>query len=397
MRILQVHNKYQQYGGEDVIVKSEYDLLIRHNHVVKQLFFDNKDIAGSIVKKIHTAIGITYNYSSEKRILEEMENFRPDVVHVHNFFPLVSPSVFYAASKKNIPVIATINNYRLICANAQLFREGRICEVCIHKMFPLSGIFYSCYRNSVMQSFVVTWMAFYHKWKKTWISKVDKYIIAMTNFGKDKLANSSLVLPPDKVVVKPNFVDDAGYGGTIRNDWFLFFGRLSEEKGIRVLLEAVEKAKFNLKIIGTGPLRGLVEQKALSNSSIEYLGFREKPFIVDMIKKSRAVIFPSLWYEGMPLSVLETLSTGTPLIISDLPSFNEIITHSYNGVIFETGNASALVNAIHYFNEKRTDSFYKNARETYLQKYTPERNYELLISVYQSVIDAKKKGNKYIH
>ncbi len=388
MRILQLHNKYQQYGGEDTVVKSEYELLKKNGQEIEQLFFDNKDISSSISNKLLAGLRSIYSFSSAKTIKEKIFQFKPDLIHVHNFFPLISPSVFYIAKKNKIPIVFTIHNYRLICANAMLFRYGQICEECIRKVIPLNGILNKCYRNSSAQSAAVTMMASFHKIIGTWKKNISMYIL-LTEFGKDKLIYSSLDLPPAKVVVKPNFSADFGCGNAQRQDYYVFLGRLAEEKGIRILLESIKFYNYKLKIIGDGPLRSFVEEQAINYPNIEYVGFKDKDYIIKELKDARGLIFPSIWYEGLPLSIIETLSTGTPIIISDLAPFKDIITNDYNGFHFLTGNSEDLAQKIKQMdnNIENMNYIYSNARKTYMEKYTPEINYNCLMNIYQNVID----------
>lgn len=395
-RILQVHNKYQQYGGEDAVVMLEYELLKKNGHVVEQLFFDNKNISSSISDKLKAGLSSIYNFSSSKIVEEKIIQFNPHLIHVHNFFPLLSPSVFYIANKNKIPIIITLHNYRLICANALLFRDGHICEECISKVFPLSGIRHKCYRQSSVQSAAVTMMSSVHKVIGTWKKMINTYIV-LTEFGRDKFIHSSLNLPPEKVVVKPNFVVDFGFGNDKRENYYVFFGRLTEEKGIKILLESVKFFSFKLKIIGDGPLRDFVEKNTMDYPNIEFVGFKDKEYIINELKNARGVIFPSIWYEGLPLSIIEALSTGTPIIISDLSPFKELITNGYNGFHFKTGNSQDLAQKIKHMdvNIEKLSYLYFNARKTYLEKYTPEKNYFALMDIYQNVIHnyGKKRGN----
>lgn len=395
-RILQLHNKYQQYGGEDAVVMLEYELLKKNGNEVEQLFFDNKNISSSISDKIMAGFSSVYSFSSVKIVEKKIVEFKPDLIHVHNFFPLLSPSIFYIARKNKIPIVMTIHNFRLICSNALLFRDGNICETCVSKVIPLSGILHKCYRKSSLQSSAVTMMSSIHKIIGTWKKMIDSYIV-LTEFGKFKFVNSSLNLPPEKIIVKPNFVADFGVGNDKREDYYVFFGRLSEEKGIEILLNSLKFYNFNLKIIGDGPLKDLVEKCASRYPHIEFVGFKDKEYIINVLKNSRCVIFPSIWYEGLPLSIIEALSTGTPIIISNLPPFKELIRDGYTGFHFINGCAEDLAQKIKQMDDN-IDSFghlYLNARKTYLEKYTPEINYDQLINIYQNVIDnyEEKKNN----
>ena len=393
MNILLIHNRYQQEGGEDAVFEAEAKLLESHRHRVKKLLFDNKQIV-SVKAKFLAGLFCIYNPRSAKIIERKINQFKPDVIHVHNFFPLVSPSVFYVAKRYNIPVVVTLHNFRFICPNAILFRNDKICERCINKTFPFQGILRKCYRDSFMQTLPLSIMIALHKILKTWQEKVDKFIV-LTEFQKRKFLESSIGIPENKFVVKPNFVKDHGIGAN-RENFFLYVGRLSKEKGIEILLKATSYFNFKLKIAGHGPLKNKILTYALQNKNVEYLGFKTKEEVINLMKQAKALIFPSLWYEGFPMVLVEALSTGTPVITSNIGSQALIIEHEKTGLHFKAGDPEDLAEKIKMFVKINTNPFYENARKTYLKKYTPDKNYEQLVSIYEEVMNAsKKKGDKH--
>lgn len=393
MRILQIHNKYQTLGGEDVLFLAEHNMLVENGHVAEKLYFDNKEISPTGFDKLKTGIQSIYNRSSARKVQDAITSFKPDVIHVQNFFPLLSPAVFFVANRNRIPIVATINNYRLICANAILYRDNHVCVDCVKKIIPMNGIIHKCYHNSSAQSAAVTLMSSVHKILGTWQNRVDRYIIAMTDYGREVFINSSLNLPSNKCVVKPNFVFDPGVGKETREDFYLFFARLTEEKGVKTLIDSLNHFSYKLKIIGDGPLRPQVEEAVKNNPLVEFLGYQDLEFSINEIKKARALIMPSIWYEALPLTVLHSFSAGTPVIISDLPPFQELVRNNYNGLHFKTGSGKNLAEKIKYFdsNPDLVRPMYFNARETYNLKYTKQKNYEMLISIYEQVIKAYKK------
>ncbi len=396
MKILLIHNSYQQRGGEDATFESEYNLLSKGGNDVEKLLFDNKSI-NSLSDKISAGIKNVFNPDSAKIIEEKIISFQPQIIHIHNFFPLVSPSVFFIAKKYKVPIVITIQNYRLICSGALLYRNGKICEDCVNKTIPLAGIIHKCYRNSAVQTAAVTFMTSFHKIAGTWKNKVGKYI-TVAEFGRDKILNSSLGLSEDQVVVKPNSVEDFGDGDNNREDYFVYIGRIIEDKGIETLLESLNHFDYKIKIIGDGPLRGRIEDAALNNKNIEYLGFRDKQFIINTLKKAKGLIFPTLWYEGLPVTVIESFSTGTPVIGSNIGAVKLQITDNYNGFHFSPGDAKDLASRIKYLSDNEQDlkQLYVNARNTYLEKYTPEKNYEQLINIYSdAILNEKEKANKH--
>jgi glycosyltransferase involved in cell wall biosynthesis len=230
-------------------------------------------------------------------------------------------------------------------------------------------------------------MSSFHKIIGTWKKMIDTYIV-LTEFARYKFIQSSLKLPQERVVVKPNFVNDCSSTNSKRENYYIYLGRLTEEKGIKCILDSVKIYNYRLKIIGDGPLRDWVIKQSIQNPNIEYVGFQNKEYIINELQKSRGLIFPSIWYEGLPLSIIEALSTGTPIIISDIVPFKEFITHNYNGFHFETNNSKDLAEKIKYLdiNIANMRHIYLNARKTYLEKYTPEGNYHALMEVYQNTI-----------
>jgi glycosyltransferase involved in cell wall biosynthesis len=391
MKILLVHNLYKQAGGEDSVFRAERDLLRRQGHMVDELVYDNSVIQ-SFSDKWRSGLKAIYNPASAQDITLRIKNFKPDVIHVHNFLPLVSPSIFFAAKRSKVPVVLTLHNYRLICPSATLFYDGQIYEKSIHAIFPLHAIWKGVYRNSRIQTAAVACMTAIHSLLGTWRSKIDCYIM-LTQFAKDKIQSSSLSIPKEKVIVKSNFSEDFGKGNTKRQDYFLFVGRLTEEKGIRTLLYAANLNNFKLVIIGDGPLRGLVENSCLLNTNIFYAGFQSKLKVINYLKECRALIFPSIWYEGFPVTIVEAFSTGTPVIASDIGSMHEIIQHEENGLHFIPGDERDLVLKMRQLLED--DVLHKklsnNARLSYINYYTPENNYNQLMRVYKKAINGHSR------
>ena len=385
MRILLVHNKYQQAGGEDKVFESEGELLANHHHVVERLEFDNKEIRTKADKVLSGLSGI-YNLRSGSILQQKIIEFRPDIIHVHNFVPLASPSIFFVAKRNNVPVVLTLHNYRLICPSATLFYDHGIYERSIRSLFPFDAVMKGVYRNSRLQTAGLAAMTSFHNIIGTWKTKVNTFIV-LTEFAKSKFKESVLGLTEEKFALKPNFVADPGIGNELRDDFFLFIGRLTEEKGIDVLLNAFKHCDHKLVIIGDGPMREKVEVVVHENSNIEYLGFQQKALIMDRLKKSRALLFPSIWYEGFPITILEAFATGTPVIGSKIGGVAEIIRDRKNGLHFEAGSKDDLIRAMNDLNDTQlAKTLGENARSTYLERYTPELNYKLLMDIYQKTI-----------
>lgn len=391
MRILFIHNQYQQAGGEDVAVATEANLLLEKGHEVRTIIFQNTNPSGTI-DKLRKGWNAIYNSSSYKKVIGEIKVFKPDVVHVHNLFFVASPSVLFAVKKMCIPVVLTIHNYRLICANALLLRDGHPCELCIHKTLPFSGIKYRCYRKSATESALVTTITGIHKLMGTWRLKINRFIL-LTEFAKSRFVNSSIKAPDSKLIVKPNFIPDPGTRDPNQENFFLFVGRLSAEKGIEVLLQAFSKnPQQRLVIIGEGFPSEAAAARFMKSSNITFAGKLEKKEVLSYMKRCRALIFPSTWYEGLPYVIIEAFATGTPVIASRLGSMTELIEDGYNGLLFAAGNANDLEHKVSLFlqlEERERQLMNDNARLTYLKKYHPSIHYQTILAIYESVIAEK--------
>lgn len=402
MRILLIHNKYKQAGGEDNVFAAESELLEGYGHEVEQLLFDNSVIR-TFLDKCLSGLRAFYNPKSARIVAQKIEAFRPDVIHVHNFVPLVSPSVFYVANRYRIPVILTLHNFRMVCPSATLYHNRAIYEKSLTSYFPVDAVARGVYRNSILETAILACCIGLHHLLGTWKRRVDFYI-ALTSFAKEKLTSARVPLPADKILIKPNSVQDCGMGTARRRDHFLFVGRLVEEKGLRTLLQATWRSPFRLIIIGDGPMQQEVIEHTQKNPHVIYLGPQNKATVVSHMKACAALIFPSLWYEGLPLTLIEAFSAGTPVIASNLGAMKELIQHGVNGLLYEPGNERDLVRCVEDVQHERVDAdaMSERARATYLRYFTPERNYNLLLTIYNRAIAMKhavpgKWNNRLIH
>jgi glycosyltransferase involved in cell wall biosynthesis len=386
LKILFIHNRYQYAGGEDAMLLMEKTALETHGHETEVLEFDNQQI-DSLASKIRTGLASFYNRQSAKRLKETVRRFRPDLIHVHNLFFTASPSVLFQAARMKVPVVMTIHNFRLICANALLLRDNQVCELCVQKKFPLHGIKYKCYRSSAIESALVTAITGAHKLLHTWQNKTSR-IIVLSSFMKEKLLSSSLGVAGDKLAIKANFVTDTGIGDNQREDFYLFAGRLSKEKGIGVLLKAfLDEPGRRLVIAGDGPEKEALAEAIKDAPWIRYVGLQSKENILALMKKCKALLFTSVWYEGMPTTILESFSTGTPVISSRIGAMTELVEDGVNGFHFTAGDPADLKRCLEKFD---TDAgkrlLYDNARQTYLDKYTPAAHYAAIMKLYKEVI-----------
>ncbi|RIV23424.1 glycosyltransferase family 1 protein [Fibrisoma montanum] len=387
MKILYIHNRYQYRGGEDIILEQEVAMLRRHGHTVNVLLFDNEDFtSGSLPTKILSGFKTFYNADSARRVEKAIDTFTPDIIHIHNLFYTASPAVIHVAKQRRIPVVMTMHNYRLVCASGSLMRVNEIpCERCLTQTFPLDGIRFGCFRNSHLQTAQLTAITGLHKQIGTWRS-LDRLIV-LTDFIRQKIVNSSLRLSPEQVIVKPNAIADLGYDVSYtREHTLLYVGRLTIEKGIRVLLEAARLYSFPLEIIGDGPLRNEVQAAADTMSNVRYSGLLDREVVIERIRQCQALIVPSIWYEGLPTVIIEAFSTGTPVICSDQPNFRTIVEENKNGIFFTMGDADALANVIRQLKTNDLMAIGKAGRVSYQDQYTEQIVYKQHVAIYESLL-----------
>jgi glycosyltransferase involved in cell wall biosynthesis len=380
MKILQIHNKYIEKGGEDTVVANERQLLQQHGHAVELCSFDNKDLEG--LSKITLLSRTFFNTQAYKKLIAHIEIFNPDVIHIHNIFYEASPSIFWAIAKKNIPTVMTLHNYRFGCVQGLLFRENKICQLCLEKKSAFYGIKNKCFKDSYLKSLQLTLVNKLYQWTLKHKNPVKKYIF-LADFNKN-LLSSVLSLKNTEGVLKPNYVNDFGYTPkSERSDFYLFVGRLNEQKGVHVLIDIFKKNKKNIAIIGEGPMLDLVKEAAKNHPNIRYLGYADNTFIIQKLKQSRGLIVPSLTYEGQPMTILEAFSTGTPVFASDTKNMDSMITHGYNGFLFQPEKDHTIFDDLDTLDK---EDLYKNARLTYEEKYSPQKNYNYLIDIYEKVM-----------
>ncbi len=388
MKVLFVHNFYQIAGGEDAVLKQEMDLLSA-DHDVLEYTVSNDNIS-SFLSKVLTLLRVPFSLKSYRQFKQFLTVNKPNVVHVHNYFPLLSPSIFYACKSLNIPVVHTLHNYRAVCPTALLMHDGKINEQSI-KHNAWWTVKQKVYKDSLLGSFALACMVQLHKRLGTWKNKVDVFI-ALTEFAKAKYVEAGW--PEHKIIVKPNFIIDpfdAAESVNKTGGYALFVGRLSEEKGIDVLLNAWANIDLPLKLIGTGPFKEVLESNAKNNTqnNIEYLGLKDKPEVLELMQNADFVVMPSTWYEGLPMVLVESFSCGTPALVSNIGSMQEVVTPEITGLHFEVGNSSDLQNKVQWMinNPAEIKRFGRNARDEFLNKYTSDINRSQLLDVYQQAIN----------
>ena len=381
MRVLLVHNSYQQRGGEDAVFEAERDLLRDHGVDVVEYRVHNDAVDG--MGKLTLLANTVWSRRHYRALRERIAETRPDVAHFHNTLPLISPSGYHAARRERVPVVQTLHNYRLVCPSALLFRDGQICRDCVGRTVPTPAIRHRCYRGSAAASAAIAGMLAFHRLRGTYRRTVDRYI-ALTEFARREYVAGGL--PEDRIVVKPNFLaDDPGPGSGERRG-VLFVGRLTEEKGVRVLLAAAARLSGDeqLTIVGDGPLRAEVERAAAQNPRLCFHGPADRPQVLERMQAARALVFPSTWFEGFPMTIVEAFACGLPVIASDLGSMASIVDEQRNGMRVVPGDADAWAAAIRRGCEAPA-AWGAAARGDFETRYSAAQNFEQLMAVYEAV------------
>ena len=371
MKILQIHNSYIYYGGEDSVVNEEAKILKKNGHEVTLLLRDNKKELLTLKDKFKTLLNLSYSKDSLK-ILDQklLEIGKPDIVHVHNIFPLWSYSIFELLNKKNIPVIMTLHNYRLIWDTLGVWDNNYLN--------------YGCYKNSKIKTLFISRLL---NRKKNLLNKIDKFI-TLTEFTKQKFIEANV--PADKLIIKPNFLSKKiiEIQNIDNKQNAIFASRISKEKGILTLLKAWKNIPIKIKIFGDGPLFKKLKK---NNHNVEFYGNCSIDRISEEIKNSKFLIFPSEWYEPMGMTILEAFRAGTLVLASNIGSIPSIIKDGYNGILFNPGDAIDIQNKIKWIlnNSKKCNEIVANAFNDFDQKYSDEINYKSLIKIYEDTINVK--------
>jgi glycosyltransferase involved in cell wall biosynthesis len=396
MKILLVYNSYQRPNGEDTVFAQERQLLERVGHQVLTYRRSNFEINDrSTLKRIGLLKGAIWSDDTRLEISRVLHDEKPDVVHVHNTFLVISPSVFSACRDAGVPAVQTLHNYRLLCPASTFLKHGRICEECVDHSLLRSAV-YGCYRDSRTATATVAATLAAHRWLGTWNNLVDGYI-ALTEFGRQKFIGGGL--PASKIAVKPHFVEPdpgvregQGSGG-------LFLGRLSDEKGVGTLLAAWAQLEspIDLEIAGDGPLRLKLESEVQGRmlKGVHFSGWLTRDQTFAAIKRARFLIFPSEWYEGFGMTIIEAFACGVPVICSRLGAMQELVADGHTGLHFKTGDPEDLAKKIEWActHPEQIAAMGRYARAEYEQKYSADRNYTMLLNIYEQVIATHKREN----
>ena len=384
MKVLVVHESYQQPGGEDQSVNADIALLRSHGNDVIEYRRHNWDIGR--YGAVRLGLTTVWSWSSYHELKELITEQRPDVVHVHNTLPLISPSGLWAAKQVGTTVIHTLRNYRLACPNALFYRNGDVCEDCLRWPVPLPGMVHGCYRASRSATTAIAAMLTLHRLIGTWQRAVDAFIV-LTEFQKRKLIAAGL--PERKLTVRPNFVaPDPGVGAG-NGGYALFVGRLTREKGIITLLKAWQHLDMPipLTIAGDGPLADEVRSAAATSAAITYLGPVPHGRTIGLMKGAAFLVFASEWYETFGRTIIEAWAVGLPVIAARRGAAKEIVDDGRTGVHFVPGDSYDLAKAVEHCLDRDAQSRLEMrhaCRREYLEKYTADRAYQRLMAIYHA-------------
>ncbi len=390
MKVLLVHNYYQEPGGEDRVFTDEGAMLEAQGHTVVRYTAHNDAVRE--LGKLQLARATVWNSESHRALRDLVRETRPDVAHFHNTLPLISPSAYYAVRAEGVPVVQTLHNYRLVCANAYLFRDGHVCEDCLGRAVPWPAVRHACYRGSRAATAAVATMLTAPRASGPWRDCIDAYS-ALTEFARSKFVAGGL--PTDRIVVKPNAVyPDRGVGRG-EGGYAVFVGRLSREKGVLTLLAAWERLGdlLPLVIVGDGPLSPEVAAAAARNPAIRWLGHRTPEEVHAVMADARCLVLPSECYETFGRVAVEAFAAGTPVVTSRIGASCELVDEGRTGLLMDSADGEGLAKVLRraLATPGMLEGMRPAARAAYEARFTPEANVRLLLAVYARVA-ARARG-----
>jgi len=385
LRVLVAHNHYRQFGGEDRVFATETALLQAHGHAVTTYTAGNDEIPDPPGLRI--ALQTTWNHHRFRNLRTVIRETGPDVVHFHNTFPVLSPSLLYAAKAERKPVIMTLHNYRFFCSNGVLFRSGRVCDACVGRWVAWPAIVHRCYRGSRGATAAVAAMQAFHRIARTLQRQVDAFI-ALSESQKARL--TAYGIANSRIFVKPNCVHPDPQPGPGRGGYAIFVGRLSAEKGVTTLLEGLRRTAAPLAtlVVGDGPLASLVETAARTDRRLQWLGQRTPEEVAALLGGAEFTIVPSESHETFGLVVAESFAKGTPVLVSRAGALPELIESSGAGRSFTPGDASSLGREIEWFamHPEERGAMRRRARDRFEAEFSAEVNHERLVAIYRRAI-----------
>lgn len=399
MKILLVHNFYGSTApsGENTAYTAEANLLRSYGHTVTEYTRHSDEIMRrGIYGTLMGAFSTVWNPFTLRELKRRVNLAKPDVIHIHNTFPILSPSVFYASRGEQVPTVMTMHNYRIGCSAATALRNEQPCMLCLEKKSVLPALRYGCYRNSRLATLPVSAMIALHNGRDTWRNNVDAFI-TLTNFQRDKMVQFGI---PDKsLFVKPHFLQDPPrpVPWRDRDAKFVFIGRLYAAKGVHILIEAWKqwgKEAPRLDIIGDGPMKNELVRSVNSSESagsISFTGNIPREEALKRLSTAKLLIVPSLCYEGFPMVVQEAYALGVPVAASNIGSLPSLVEDGVTGILFEPGNPEDVRTRVRALlaGDEKLEKLGTNARREFEDKYTSDRNHEMLMGIYRSAVNVR--------
>lgn len=394
------HNYYGSAApsGENNVYESELTLLRQKSHTVIEFTRHSDEIRRrGVLGAVRGALSTPWNIFSRIKAEKLIKKVAPDILHMHNSFPLLSPAVFYAAKKSPTATVLTLHNYRIFCAAGILMHHGKPCTECLENRSVRPALRYRCYRESLAATIPMAAMIWLHRRLKTWERQVDAFV-ALTEFQKDLLCEAGL--PRDRVFVKPHFYPNPPepLPWAEREGKVLFVGRLGAEKGCHILLEAWQRwgaEAPHLEVIGDGPERLKLEATVANTSLGGKVSFRGQLAFKDVqisLRRARLLVLPSLCFEGFPMVIREAYALGVPVAASRLGSMPCLIEEGVTGTLFETGNPDDLLEKVKKAWEKprELETWGEAARSDFNKNFTADANHQTIMQIYAKAIQYKK-------
>jgi glycosyltransferase involved in cell wall biosynthesis len=393
MKVLMVHNRYRSDSpsGEDRVVDQEAAVLEAAGNDVERFERFSDDIASwSRPRQALVPLRVVWNQEARGDLAAVLRRTRPDVVHIHNTVPLLSPSVLHACRDERVPAVVTFHNYRQICPSGALFRDGAVCHDCVGHL-PLPAIRHGCYRSSPFATAPLALTTFVHR--TSWRTLPSAYIFVSKS---ERDLFDPLGLPANRVFVKANLVPATAAVTAEVEDKVVYVGRLTDTKGLPTLMASWDRyirdshePRLRLVIAGTGPLEATMQEWSREQSGVELAGVLDRPAVARLVAGARAVIVPSEWEEPFGLVVVEAMAAGVPTIASAIGSLPELVTDGVDGIVLEPGDVAALARVLREVEEEpaRFEQLGRRARKTYEDRFDPDANLEELLSIYRFAIE----------
>jgi glycosyltransferase involved in cell wall biosynthesis len=378
MRISVLHSRYLSgpASGENRVVEDEARLLREAGHRVSVWSPSVEKLKN---RPLRVGARALWSREADSELVKMLERDRAEIVHCHNLFPMLSPSVLRTGSLE-AAVVMTLHNYRLLCLPATFLRNGQICEACLGKL-PWRGVLYRCYRDSMLASGSIAASLYLHRGLRTF--EHVKLFLAVSEFLRTK--HIAAGFSPERILAKPNFAwptrrrEGAG-------QFFLYLGRLSPEKGLHILMKAWPGKAGRLMVVGDGP--ELARLRELAPPTVEFRGLLGPRGAVDVLSQARALVLPSLSFEGSPRTVPEAYAAGVPVLASRIGALPELVDHEVNGLLVPPGDIPSWTDAIERLSDDReVERMGDSAWRTWREQYSPERGLAALEAAYRGSLN----------